>query len=114
MTPLQRAVWDFISRDYVGFSQAAPRREIIYRFNFLRQPPAPEINDREFRSVVAELVVLFAKPICSTSAGGYFVAQHPEELDHAVAELESRGIANMERARALKKTLPLDVQRKLF
>lgn len=119
MSIAQQAVWDFLLDNYAGPGRATPRRSIIARFNnfapiVMRKPCFIRLDDRSFREIVSDLVTFFAKPICTTSAGGYFVAETPDDLDHAVAELESRAVAILERAKALKATVPLSLQRRLF
>lgn len=111
MTPLQAAIWTFLKERFLGPENAEPRATVLSRYNLIHNS---EIGDRDFREAVAELVVHFKKPICTSSAGGYFVARTMKDLEQAVADLESRGGAIFERARALKETIPLERQERLF
>jgi len=63
-------------------------------------------NVREVREAVRELV-LEGKPIGSrTTPAGYYVITEPEELREAYAKLMKRGLAILERAKALKDKHP--------
>lgn len=111
MTDEQHAVWDWLVAHHVGVEHAAPRAEIIEHYNHFH---IPKLSDREFRQICSDLVVHFGRPICTTAGGGYYVARTPDELTRAVRDLESRALAILERARALKQAMPLDPQGKLF
>lgn len=108
-------LWDLLLQRYAGPRNAAPREKIRAHYNLLTDELVLKItSDRQFRHLVSELVILFRKPICTTSADGYYVAGTPDDLDHAVKDLEARGVKILERARALRQCDPLDPQRRLF
>lgn len=61
-----------------------------------------ETIDRQIRDAVAYLVTREYRPIVATSDGaGYFVARNLEEAQHAIAEIDSRIGALVERKRGL-------------
>jgi hypothetical protein len=60
-----------------------------------------DINERELRSIVAELVTSGQACICSTSSNGYFYKSNNDELQHTYKELRSRGLKDLMRARGL-------------
>lgn len=111
MSSIQAAIWQFLRDRYVGPDNASPRAAIISRYNLLH---SKTIEDREFRETVSDLVVVFKKPICTSPAGGYYVARTFGELTIGVNYLEGAGSKFFERARALKETIPLETQESLF
>lgn len=111
MTPLQAAIWNFLREEYVGPEAMTPRAAILARFNLMT---GRDLDDRKFREAVSELVTIYKKPICTTSAGGFYVARTMKDLDLAVRDLEAKGAACFERARALQETIPLERQERLF
>lgn len=111
MSALQAAVWSFLRESYVGPEAMTPRAAILVRFNLMT---GKDLDDRTFRQVVSELVTLYKKPICTTSAGGFYVARTTKDLDLAIRDLEAKGATIFERARALKETIPLEQQERLF
>ena len=60
------------------------------------------LPDREVRLTVAHLVTDHHICICTTSAGGYFLASNYSEFDHAHRELMARIKALSRRARGLR------------
>jgi len=111
MTEKQRQVWGWLVGHHAGAANAAARTSIIERFNTYH---VVRLNDREFRQICSDLVTHWEKPICATSDGGYFVARTPDELSHAIADLEARAVTILERAKALKAAIPLEPQGRLF
>ena len=65
------------------------------------------LSDRNCRAAIALLVTERGKPVCSFPEGGFFVATTIDELEHACAHLESRAVACLDRAKALRRTQPL-------
>lgn len=111
MTDLEQSVWEWLVAHHAGAENAAPRAAIIERYNLFH---LAKLNDRNFRQACADLVTHFGLAICTTSGGGYFVARDPRELGEAVADLESRAVAILERAKALKLARTLDAQGRLW
>jgi len=111
MTEKQRQVWGWLVGHHAGKANAGPRASIIALFNTYH---VTHISDREFRQIVSDLVVHWEKAICTTSDGGYYVARTPDELVHAIADLESRAVSILARAKALKAAIPLEPQGRLF
>ena len=70
-----------------------------------------KLNDREVRSIVAHLVTDHHVCICTTSNGGYFLAETREEFKHAHGELISRIKKLSRRARGLRYAYEKDVRR---
>lgn len=111
MTDLENSIWEWMVAHHAGEVNASPRAAILARYNLFH---LKKVADREFRGICASLVTRFGLAICTTSDGGYFVARTPEELAHAVRDLESRAVAILDRARALKAARPLEPQGRLF
>ncbi|MGE0680008.1 MAG: hypothetical protein AB7P69_03720 [Candidatus Binatia bacterium] len=111
MTDLERTVWEWLVAHHPGAAQDCPRADILARYNIYH---VKKLSDREFRATCADLVAKFNLAICTTSGGGYYVARTPQELEHAVRDLESRAVAILERAKALKQARPLEPQGRLF
>jgi len=111
LTDLERTIWEWLVAHHAGEAQAAPRAEILKRYNLFH---IKTLSDREFRATCADLVAKFNLAICTTSSGGYYVARTPQELEHAVRDLESRAVAILDRAKALRQALPLEPQGRLF
>lgn len=112
MTDLEKSVWEWLVAHHAGQDNAAPRAAIVERYNLYHV--APKLTDRVFRQTCADLVTYFGLAICTTSGGGYFVARDPRELGEAVADLESRAVAILERAKALKLARTLEAQGRLW
>src|SRR5690349_22849327 len=68
MPELQAAISNFLKDRYAGPENAATREAILVRFNIIRGHYG--LSDRKFRDIVADPVVNFKKPIC-TSAYDY-------------------------------------------
>lgn len=125
MTAMEEAVWEWLRLNCAGPEKALPRATIIGRFNLMRgarreaggargRGPMPEIYDRLFRQIASDLVVVYKKPICTSAAGGYYVARTMRELEAGVNDLKAKGSAIFARARALEETVPLERQERLF
>lgn len=112
MSPLEAAIWSFLIGHCAGPEKAMHRAAIISRFNLIN--PTREIHDRLFRQVVSDLVITYKKAICTTPADGYYVARTMRELEGGIRALEAKGATIFQRARALKETLPLEKQERLF
>ena len=67
------------------------------------------LSDREFRDTVAQLVTVYKKPICTTPAAGYFVAETEAEKKEALNYLDSM-LTEIGDRRALAETDPLERQ----
>lgn len=111
LTEEHRQVWDWLVSHCGGKTNAQPRATLIESYNHFH---IPKLSDRKFRQIVSDLVLQFHLPICPTSADGYYVARYPSELAHGIAELKARGVAILERQRALEQALPLEPQERLF
>jgi hypothetical protein len=114
MTAQERAIYDMLLAHNIGEERAQPREKILERWNHFHGIQHGKLTDRAFRQIVADLVTHFSRPICTTSAGGYFIARTGDELDMAVRDLESKGTTILERARALRKAQPLEPQKSFF
>lgn len=112
MSPLQVAVWKFLSEHYAGPENATPRVTIIARYNLLHQEH--ELSDRVFRQIVSDLVTVFKKAICTTPKSGYFVPRTLGERNEAINYLKAAGSEMFVRARALEEADPLEHQERLF
>lgn len=110
----EQAVYDMLLAHNIGHERAEPRAIILQRWQTYHAIKHGKLDDRGLRQVVADLVTHFSKPICTSSVGGYFIGRTPDELDDAVRDLESKATTILERARVLRKTLPLEPQRALF
>lgn len=111
MSPLQSSIWRFLLERHVGPENAAPRAAILARYNLLRNS---NLDDRDFRHVVSELVTVFKKAICTSPARGYFVARTIREKEEALHYLDSVLTEVGDRRRALAEADPLDRQERLL
>lgn len=111
MSPLQAAVWAFLLERYVGPENAAPRAAILARYNLLH---SSNLDDRDFRQIVSELVTVFKKAICTSPARGYFVARTLAEKQEALHYLDSVLTEVGDRRRALDEADPLERQERLL
>ena len=114
MTNQERAVYDLLLAHNIGAERAQPREAILARWNTYHALKHGKLSDRTFRQIVSDLVVHFGRPICTTSAGGYYIARTAGELDDAIRDLESKATTILDRARVLRRTLPLEPQASLF
>lgn len=115
-TGLHLEVYQFLAERFTGAENATPREKIIAQFKFYRNK---NIDDRLFRQVVSDLVMVYKKAICTTpgtkgNPKGYFFARTSAELDAAVNHLRAIGSANFERANALATTDPAERQGRLL
>lgn len=108
MTPLEKAVWEFLRERFAGPENAVKRETIIARFNLVH--PTLAVSDRVFRDTVSVLVKVYKKAICTTSARGYFVARTMTEKKEALNYLGSVLAEIGDRFRALDEADPLESQ----
>jgi len=111
MTPLQSAIWQFLSDRYSGPESATPRSKIIGAYNAWHQAI---LDDRTFRQVASDLVIVFKKPICTSPSMGYFVANSVDDRDIGVRALKAAGATFFERARQLEETIVVEYQGRLI
>jgi hypothetical protein len=76
ITPTEKRLWAFLRGRYTGAEKAAPHATNIVWFNTLT---GIELEDRKFRDLVASLVTVHKKPICTSASDGYFVARTWDE-----------------------------------
>ena len=105
MTPVEISLWEWLVKYHSGPMRASSRHMILEVWG---GRTAHRMNDREFRSTIADLVTIHKKPICTSAANGYFAATNRTQLDAGIADLKARAGAILERARALEATIPLE------
>ena len=108
------AVWQFLHAHYFGRDAASPRARVLDHFHRVSRF---RLEDREFRTIVADLVNTWRKPICSTPRDGYYVALDRWEVDAAVADLRKKARSLQTRATALDRTrtvAPPEGQQEMF
>jgi hypothetical protein len=111
MPPLEASIWNFIRTHFLGVENAAPRGTVRVRYNLSHRA---DVGDREFRDVIAQLVTVYKKPICTTPHRGYYVARTEAEKQEALHYLDSVLSEIADRRRALADTDPLERQERLF
>ena len=63
MSQIQSEVWHFLLERFADVENAIRRETIMSRFNLTRHS---RLSDRDFRDIVAQLVTVFKKPICTS------------------------------------------------
>ena len=80
MTNLETEILYYIKNNHFSKGNAIHFKDLAVKL---------DLNEREVRLCVAELVTHYEQPIAGTDAGYYFIASQ-EEYDHASNELMSR------------------------
>ena len=92
-TPLEVDRVEAVLRHHVGAAFAVSRQGLS---------AATGLSDRTVRQSIHELIVHRRVPVCSSPAGGYWIAATVQELEDAVRFIEAYGSECMERARCLR------------
>ena len=97
-----------VERRLLGILEAGDhkKKEIIRMLN--NSITGCHYGDRDFRDVVADLVVKYGVTIGSNSTRGYFLVKTEKDLSDALNDLKSREIAARTRARELFKSFYKD------
>jgi hypothetical protein len=72
------------SDGYTGAAAATPHRTTLLRYKHRYNL---ELTDGTFRGQSFDLVKVWKKPMCTTPAGGYFVASTARERDQHARQL---------------------------
>jgi len=92
MTELELTITVYLKNHCRGKENAKHFKDLAEHF---------DLNERELRSIVSDLVTSGQACICSTSHDGYFYKSNNDELMHTYKELRSRGLKDLMRARGL-------------